>query len=195
VSSRIATPASHRIVVVSIVVAAVAITACALVAIAYMFGWIPARSAGSTPASFASPGQQVAGTAPGVALLPNESLVAPEAPLTPPAAATTPPKPPAAAATPARPAPTTPDYARPAPPRVIAPAVPPKPAAPAAAPAREGYCVNCGTIIATTGYRDQWEVRVRFHDGSVETFRYRAPPPFRMGQRVRLEGERLVGER
>jgi hypothetical protein len=214
VSSDIATPGSHRIIVVSVVVAAGAITLCALVAIAYMFGWIPARNALSTPASFASPAQQVAGTAPGVALLPNESIVAPESP-----------------SAPAKPAPTIPDYSRPAPSKAIEPAAPaqtappvrdakpgpaardpkpeptardpkPEPAARAPTPApnppryaRDSYCVNCGTVIAITAYRDEWEVRVKFQDGGVETFRYRSSPDVGMGQRVRLEGDRLVRDR
>jgi hypothetical protein len=205
VSSDFATPGSYRLVIGSVVVAAGAITLCALVAIAYMFGWIPARGAISTPAGFASPGQQVAGTAPGVALLPNESVVAPE---------------PSPAPQPAPPkaGPTVPDYSRAKPPRDIAPAASPQASAPAAAPkpippaappkaielaaaptapppARDNYCVNCGTVTAITAYRDVWEVRVRFQDGGLETFRYRSPPPFGMGQRVRLEGERLVRDR
>jgi hypothetical protein len=106
-------------VVVSIVVAAIAVTACALVAIAYMVGWLPVHTAVTSPASFASPAQQAAGTAPGVALLPGETLVTP-AESTPAA------KSPASTSTPG---PVTPAYARhdkPAPvplpsPRAVAP--------------------------------------------------------------------------
>jgi hypothetical protein len=89
---------------VCVIVASVAVTACALVAIAYMFGWIGAHPPATTPASFALPGQQVSGTAPDVALSPGETLVNPA-----------PPAPPART-----PAPTIPSYAR-------RPEVPPRP--------------------------------------------------------------------
>lgn len=186
--------------VISVITAAVAVTLCALVAIAYMLGWLPARTPVTTPASMASPGQQSAGSADGIALLPGETLVTPEA--TP-------------APGPTAPGPSTPNYARPAPsaapvPRNPAPAPSPvprdpnpeataRPSAPApktpayarAAPQRD-ICVNCGTVTATTAYSDTWEVRVRFEDGSTQTHRYRTPPDFRIGQRVRLEEGRLV---
>jgi hypothetical protein len=96
-------------VVASIVVAAIAVTACALVAIAYMVGWLPVRSALTSPASFASPAQQAAGTAEGVALMPGETLVAPAGPL-PNAPAQSTPSAPAHAA--GAPGPVTPAYAR-----------------------------------------------------------------------------------
>ena len=60
--------------------AAGAVAACALVAIAWMMGWVGgANGSPPTPASLASPGQQVTGTAPGVAL-PGEPLVTDEPP-------------------------------------------------------------------------------------------------------------------
>jgi hypothetical protein len=180
--------------VISIITAAVAVTLCAVVAIAYMLGWLPARPQVATPLGMASPGQQVAGTAPGVALLPGETLVTPEPQRAP-----------------STPGPTIPNYSRPAPaatplprdpapePSVRSPAPTATPAAKASTYARAApqrtFCVNCGTVTSTTTYPDAWEVRVRFEDGDLRTFRYRDPPNLRTGQRVRLEGDRLVRER
>jgi hypothetical protein len=204
VSSEPVSTKSRQALVISGITAAVAVTLCALVAIAYMFGWLPASANVATPTSLASPGQQTAGTAPGVDLLPGESLVTPESAPTP-------------APKPAAPGPTTPRYARTAPaaapaPRDPTPAPSPAPAprdpkpentsrpsAPApkppvyarAAPERS-LCVNCGTVSAITAYADTWEVRVRFEDGATQVLRYRSPPSFRVGQRVRLEDDRLV---
>jgi hypothetical protein len=198
VSSEIVPAKYHHIMVISVITAAVAVTLCALVAIAYMLGWLPARADVATPVSMASPGQQAAGTAPGVALLPGETVVTPEAP--PPA-------------TPASPAPSTPNYARTAPSAAPVPRDPkpepatrpePPPRAVAAAPKTPAYaradpqqsvCVNCGTVTTVVAYSDSWEVRVRFEDGSTQTFRYRKPPDLRTGQRVRLEDDRLVRDR
>jgi hypothetical protein len=215
---------SHTAVLVAIIVAAIAVTACALVAIAYMLGWIGPNAFPPTPMGMASPAQQMGGTAPGVALLPGESLVTPDAPAVSPAAT---------------PGPTTPQYSRPAPPDPVpaspelapapapAPAIappkpsprpappprasmPPRPVTPSyarvspppeessaplprdEAPPRDNYCVNCGTIVSTSVAGDGWEVRVRFEDGTTRLLQYPTPPPFRNGQRVRLEDGRLV---
>src|SRR5258706_2419032 len=65
---------SHPAVIVSVVVAAIALTACALVAIAYMLGWVPLNAAGP-PGAIAAPGQQVTGSAPGVVLPPRQTLI------------------------------------------------------------------------------------------------------------------------
>src|SRR5476649_1281986 len=75
----------------ALVVAGLAFAAGALAVIAYMLGWIPSKpELPSSPTSMASPGQQVAGSAPDVALLPGETLVSPpEAP--PPSAKPVPP--------------------------------------------------------------------------------------------------------
>jgi hypothetical protein len=198
VSSEIVPTKYHHIMVISVITAAVAVTLCALVAIAYMVGWLPARADVATPVSMASPGQQAAGTAAGVALLPGETVVTPE---------------PAPLAAPASPAPSTPNYRRTAPsaapvprdpqpelttrpepaPRASAPA--PKPPAYARADPQHNVCVNCGTVTAVVAYSDSWEVRVRFEDGTTQTFRYRSPPDLRTGQRVRLEDDRLVRDR
>jgi hypothetical protein len=87
--------------VISVITAAVALTVCALVAIAFMLGWLPSAASVPTPAGMASPGQQAVGTAPGDTLLPGESVVTPEA--TP-------------APAPSGPGPVTPNYRRTAPP-------------------------------------------------------------------------------
>ncbi len=201
---------SHKAVIASVVVAAIAVTACALVAIAFMLGWIRAKDFAPTPASIAFPAQQVTGTAPGVALLPGETLVTPDtapapgekekprptipqyarpAPATPVPAATAvepaSPKPAPRAST--APKPVMPSYARTAP----EPVEPPVPATEEAAP-RGNYCVNCGTVLSTTANADMWDVRVRFEDGTTRLLRYPTPPPFRNGQRVRMEDGRLV---
>jgi hypothetical protein len=55
-----------------------------------------------------------------------------------------------------------------------------------------GVCVNCGTIASIGSYAGDWEVRVRFEDGSSQTIRYPERPPLRAGERVRLEDGRLL---
>ena len=185
-------PQSHPIVVISVVTAAVAVTLCALVGIAFMLGWLPSRSGVMTPVSMASPGQQAAGTASGIALLPGETLVTPEA--TKPAASDEP----VTSGRPAAPGPSIPNYKRSPPvtaPTPAAPAVAPKRPAYARAASQDGICVNCGSVTSTVAYPDSWEVRVRFEDGATQTFRYDAPPNLRLGQRVRLENNRLVRDR
>jgi hypothetical protein len=197
VSSEIVPTKYHHIMVISVITAAVAVTLCALVAIAYMLGWLPSRADVTTPVSVASPGQQAAGTAPGVALLPGETIVTPEAPAAPLRATPGPSTPNYARTAPsATPLPRDPKpepTARPEPSRPSAPA--PKPPAYARAAPQRDVCVNCGTVTATTAYPDSWEVRVRFENGTTQTFRYRTPPDLRAGQRVRLEDDRLVRDR
>jgi hypothetical protein len=168
---------AHPAVVASMVVAAVAVTAAALVAIAYMLGWLPARASLATPVGFANPAQQATGVATDLALSPGESVVSPEEA----------PKAGAGAA----PQPATPSYAKPAPPKpAMAKSALSRPAA-----RKHASCANCGNIASITSYgRGEWDVRVRFADGSHETLRYREPPPFRLGERVRLEEGRLVRE-
>ena len=207
-SGELSAARSHPAVIVAVVVAAVAVTACALVAIAYMLGWVPSRAAVPTPMGIASPGQQVAGSAPEVGLLPGETLVAPAEtpkPGTPQYARPTPPLPqpsPAAsqpAAPPAQPA--VPAYSKPAPlqppPARAAPSKPgyvrtePPPYA-SYEPSARSFCVNCGTVASVSVSGADWDVRVRFEDGSSETLRYPERPRFRAGERVRLEDGRLV---
>ena len=198
-SGEMAAARSHPAVVVSVVVAALAVTACALVAIAWMLGWIPSKATMTTPASFASPGQQVTGTVHDLHLLPGETLVtAPEPPksatpkASPEGAKPTPPqysKTPESTAR--KPVPARPAYAQTIPSR----AAPAPPALTSFERSSRSICINCGTVASITGYSgDEWEVRVRFEDGSAETLRYRSRPPLRIGQRVRLEEGRLILE-
>lgn len=116
---------SNRLVVASVVAAAIAVTAAALVAIAVQLGWI-SRPSG---APSASPAARSGSTSPDVALAPGETLVVPADPAT---ARTGPLMPTYSEPTPPKPAP--PPSAETAP----APASPPvrKPAAPQQPPAR-----------------------------------------------------------
>lgn len=184
---------SHPAVIASIVLASVAVTACAVVAIAWMLGWV-GRDAPPTPAAIATPGQQLAGTAPDMGLLPGEAVVTmPE----PPKSAIPAPAPAGAAVPPmtAKPA-----YAPPAP-----AAASPAPARPAyeergettharIVPDVEGPCVNCGAVVAIGRRGDFWDVEVRYDDGSRQTLRYPERPRFRAGERVRFEDGRLLSD-
>ena len=209
-SGELAVARANPAVVAGLIVAEVAVTLCALVAIAYMLGWIPSRSAAPAPASSAGPAQ----TAPAhdVALAPGETLIAaPEKPL---------------ATSPAAPGPVIPKYSKqperlpspmaaasPAPaPGRPAPAARPEPSVTRAAPATPAYaraappavtsyersarsiCINCGTVSSVRSAQGEWEVRVRFEDGSNETLRYPDRPRFRAGDRVRLEDGGLVAD-
>ncbi|MGZ5064544.1 MAG: hypothetical protein ACXWG1_03275 [Usitatibacter sp.] len=220
-NAQIEAARAHPAAVISFVIAGLAVAACALVAIAYMLGWVGSKAAlPSAPTSMASPGLQVAGSGPDLALLPGETLVAaaesPAPPSREPPAlpAANPAKPPARAQgapapESARPAVTPRNAAAP----VHAPAPPaPSPSyaqapAPRAAPSRPNYtrsevaasasydrslCVNCGRIASIGRYGPDWEVRVRFEDGSTETLRYPEPPRLRVGDRVHLEEGQLV---
>ncbi|HEX7465596.1 MAG TPA: hypothetical protein VF309_03070, partial [Usitatibacter sp.] len=84
-SSQIDSARSHPAVAAAVVVGGIAFTAGALLVIAYVLDWLPSKpQLPNSPTSMANPGQQVAGSAPDVALLPGETLVAPaDAPPTP----------------------------------------------------------------------------------------------------------------
>jgi hypothetical protein len=56
----------------------------------------------------------------------------------------------------------------------------------------QDVCVNCGAIISVASAGPDWEVRVRFDDGSSETLRYPERPRLRVGDRVHLEDGRLT---
>lgn len=216
---ELASARKHPAALASIVIASVAVTALAFVTIAYLLGWIPTRGGlPSAPGSIAGTGQQLSGTVPqaGLDLLPGETLVAPpeaQAPLSPVAqprpttpryakpAALEAPKP---AAVPKNlpppiytqpPAPSTP-YAQVLPPR----SAPGKPNYGRGAPptsferSTSNICVNCGTIASIGSAAGDWEVRVRFEDGSTETLRYPDRPRLRIGERVHLEDGRLIPE-
>jgi hypothetical protein len=206
----------HPAALASIVIASLAVTALALVTIAYLVGWIPTHGVlPGGPGSIATPGQQLPGTIQGgVDLLPGETLVDPaESPATEVPKGATPKPPPAVEA----PKPSTPRYAKPAPlapppARLAAPgsssssaqmlpsrAAPSKPnyiREPDATVERAArdYCVNCGTIASIGSAGGDWEVRVRFEDGSTETLRYAQQPRLRIGERVHLENGRLIPE-
>jgi hypothetical protein len=200
-NAQIDPPRSHPAARAAIVTGSLAFTAGALIAIAYMLDWLPSKpQLPSTPTSMANPGQQVAGSAPDVALLPGETLVAP------------PEAPQPAIAGPAKAAPRNampPIYAQPVPPpspsTTTAQALPSR-----AAPSKPNYtrnevaartsyersvenvCVNCGAIVSIGSSGPDWEVRVRFDDGSSESLRYPERPRLRIGDRVHLEDGRLI---
>lgn len=205
---------AHPAVIVSVVAAAITVTACALVAIAYMLGWVPAK--GTAAKGVAAPEKQVAGTAPGVVLLPGEILVAePDTPkpvtpsyatsaparpdVEPPtAAAKRPVAPPTVVPPPSRAQPTTPSFAKTLPSRA-APSAPkylPEESPPESPRSYErsirGVCLNCGIVTSIGPFGDDWEVRVRFEDGSSQAIRYPDRPRLRVGERVHLEDGRLL---
>jgi hypothetical protein len=209
-SGEIAAARAHPAIIASVIVASVAVTACALVAIAWMVGWIPGKPSLATPTSIAFPGSQVAGSAPEVALAPGETLVAAPEPPTRSAApgpvtpqyARQPEKFPAPASTPPT-APTSPAPLNLAPAPALTPKPRPAPATPAYARApappvtsydraARGICVNCGTVSSIRAADGEWEVRVRFEDGSTETLRYPQRPRLRAGDRVHMEGGDLL---
>lgn len=116
---------SNRLVVASVVAAAIAVAAGALIAIAVQLGWIPRPSGG--------PAARPASMSPDVALAPGETLVVPAdpatartGPLMPTYSEPTPPKP--------APPPSAETAPAPAPPPVRKPATPPQPPARSAAP-------------------------------------------------------------
>ena len=221
-NSQIDSARSHPAVAIALGVGGILFAAGALLVIAYVLDWLPSKpQLPNAPTSMANPGQQVAGSAPDVALLPGETLVAPadtpptrEAakPVAPPAAQ----RPPPQYAKPDSPPPTlvprqatTPIYAQPAPPpspsTTYAQALPSR-----GAPGKPNYtsdevarntlyerstrnvCVNCGAILSIAPAGPGWEVRVRFDDGSGETLRYPERPSLRIGDRVHLEDGRLL---
>lgn len=214
----------HPAALAAIVIASVAVLAFALVTIAYLLGWIPTRGAlPAGPGSIAIPGQQLSGTLQGgVDLLPGETLVAPaDTPKPAPAAPATP-QPSTPQYT--KPTPLEPPRPAPAPLQKKAPppiyAQPPAPSSSSsyaqvlpsrAAPSKPNYnreapatsnerstrniCVNCGTVASIGAAGGDWEVRVRFDDGSTETLRYPDRPRLRIGERVHLEDDgRLIPE-
>ncbi|HEX4331630.1 MAG TPA: hypothetical protein VH040_05810 [Usitatibacter sp.] len=164
--------------IASIVLAAVAVTACAVVAIAYMLGWV-GRDLPAPPIAVAIPGQQLAGSAPDMGLLPGESVV-------------TMPEPPKSAIPPPAP-------------RPLVPIPEPTPARPAyeghsettharIVPDRDNLCVNCGIVASITPRGDFWDVLVRYDDGSAQTLRYPERPRLRPGEHVHFEDGRLLSD-
>lgn len=213
VRDEVAKARGHPAVIASMVVAGVAVTAFALVGIAYLLGLVPKNgaAAGVTATTPTTSARQGGGT---IDLLPGETLVlSPEPPRSAipqynkpapvPAPATTTSKGTVLSVDVPRPSPPPPPpqvaVAPPAPPaaRMDGPFPPePRPSTPSyarpAPPPRE-TCANCGTIagVYADGY-GRWEIRVRFDDGSTETMYTRRRPSLASGQRVRLEEGRLV---
>jgi hypothetical protein len=148
------------------------------------------------------------------ALLPGETLIAepqaapPAGPLMPHYSDPVVPRP-----APPRPAETAPQAApapapTPAPPRWVrqpperAPAggipIRPVPAAPRYAESRHAEtrstrarCNRCGVVTEISPYIDEWDVHVRFEDGTRRVLRYPTPPNVGRGDRVVLENGRL----
>ena len=197
---------SHRAVAFAVVAAAVVVGLCAVVAIAWMLGWIPPQ-ASALPAS--NPAQQAKAAGANDALDANESVVSPaEAPARPeplmptysqPHAPTPAPLPTADAAAAA--------VAPPRPAKAAAPSAParapreayaqtdptrPGPVAPSFTPRPASACDSCGVVTSITTYPRRWEVRVRLDEGGAQTFPFRSVPPYRIGDRVRIEGSRLL---
>jgi hypothetical protein len=100
-------------------------------------------------------------------------------------------------------APSPPKYTKPAPRRTPPPAVAQK-----AQPkysreeqransyerATRSVCLNCGVVTGISQGDYEWEVRVRFDDGTRRRLRYYDRPRVEIGDAVRLEDERLVRE-
>src|SRR5512141_2431189 len=211
---QVAALRSSRAVVVSVVIAAAAVTLLALAGLAKLIGWPLAKPVVSTPMSIASPGSQVAGSAAELGLAPGETVVVPAdsasrpVPMMPHYNAPTPPMPAPAASEPQAEAPAPQQAPAPA----ARPAERPQPrAAPRPEPRTPSFargdahptspldtwpnpapCPHCGRVVATTTWPDMAEVRIRFEDGSTRTLRSAAPSPWHVGDRVRVEHGRLV---
>jgi hypothetical protein len=104
-----------------------------------------------------------------------------------------------------RTAPTTPRWIRTAPERTSTTerardsGIPIRPLPPAryaevarpAEPRSRSRCAHCGVVTEITPWIDQWDVHVRFEDGSRRVLRYPAPPNVSRGDRVVFENGRL----
>jgi hypothetical protein len=218
---------ANRVVAAAVILACVTVAACALVAVAYMLGWVGQREARKVAAASTPAAQQAAIASTADGLTPGETLVEP-------------------ATVDSRPPILFPTYSQPTPPRPAPPAsavdpptgVPrspyltPRPAAPAAAPPvpaeaappmpprplrseppreepryaeevrppreerRQGsrFCANCAVVTAVSQYVDEWEVHLRFSDGTRRRIHYDRPPPVARGDRVFFENGRLFLE-
>jgi hypothetical protein len=168
---------SNRAVAAAVLVAAAAVTAFSLVGIASFLGWLPQRAPERTAATAAP--EDPAPRTPHAELPPISGSGKRHEPLMPKYGTPEPP-PPAPAAAIEPPAATPPQ----APVRnVAAPRVPSY-----VAPARPGGCDACGRVTGVSNRGGTWEIRARFEDGAVRTFRYRSRPPFEAGDRVRVDG-------
>lgn len=200
---------SSRIVIVSVVSAAVAITLLCIVGIAAILGLVGPRSEEPPAVAAVKLAQKTARAAPpAVALVPGETLVAPpDAPPPSPAPGKAPPpavapEAPASTEAPAKPAESRPARAprKPAPSSRTAPSTPSyaraetHPTDPGEPRPRRMVCRTCGTVTAIATFPDLWEVRVRLEDGATFNVRYPNAPGLRVGDRVRLADGRLVRE-
>jgi len=224
---------THRWVAVAVIGSAVTVAACALVAVAYLLGWVGTRPAATVATATPSAANARANLdAKGPVLVPGEEVVdAPERPtiLFPKYSAPTPPAPapPPSAVDPPSGVPRSPYLPAPAP-RPGAPATPGPGAAPPVAsippqpplplrdvpprPHEERYasesrgeergmerrgrrfCDNCAVVTGVSQYLDEWEVHLRFSDGTRRRIHYDRPPPVARGDRVFFENGRLYLE-
>lgn len=56
---------------------------------------------------------------------------------------------------------------------------------------RSSLCNNCAVVTAVSQYVDEWEVHLRFSDGSRRKILYTTPPPVSRGDRIVIENGRL----
>jgi hypothetical protein len=56
------------------------------------------------------------------------------------------------------------------------------------------FCANCAVVTAVSQYVDEWEVHLRFSDGSRRRIHYDRPPPVTRGDRVYFENGQLFLE-
>ena len=220
---------SNRIVFAAVVGACVTVAICALVAVAYMLGWVGHREARKAAAASTPAAQQAAVASAADGLEPGETLVEPAtAPPRPeilfPKYSTPtppPPAPPASAVDPPTGVPKSPylpgpkPVPAPAPPAPVPPMAtvpfdPPRPLrddprrgeeryAEEVRPPREErerrggsrFCANCAVVTAVTQYVDEWEVHLRFSDGTRRRIHFDRPPPVARGDRVFIEDGQL----
>ena len=158
-----------------------------MLASAYFVGWLPSGKPQTPAPQAAKPAPakpRVATVQSGVVLLPGETLVVPPDPIAPAPA-------PAPAAEKPKPAPSAPKYAPPKPP-VVARETPRPPPRTSYERSTRSICVNCGVVTSIARGDYDWEVRVRFDDGSREILRYFDRPRVSVGDEVHLENGRLV---
>lgn len=217
---------NNTLVVAAVLLACGAVAACAIVAIAYMLGWVGQREHPAVAAATSSATRPATDPASTV-LLPGETLVEPATaaerppPLFPkygePVAP--PPAPPASAADKPTGVPKSPYLPGPSSRPALAAAAPAPAPPPAEAsrariepPSREEryaeevrprreevresrggrrFCDNCAVVTAVSQYVDEWEVHLRFSDGSRRRILYDRPPPVARGDRVFFENGRL----
>ncbi len=56
---------------------------------------------------------------------------------------------------------------------------------------RNNLCNNCAVVTAVSQYVGEWEVHLRFSDGSRRKILYTTPPPVSRGDRIVIENGRL----